>query len=226
MSRRKGKIIEAESDEEIDSYPNLLRPTDPQNPSNSIGPSYNRDTLEYPRPGVVPPPSNGEPIGNRDGPASGSGENCGSDGAKIPEEEGDDEESYFEPNRPVKKINLGHRTEAYPINYLKCATTHTDLLKLRTLYKIPNDVLLTIPGKGDVLSRPHRDYLTLHLESFKLGAKLPLQPYFIKILGRMHLAPGQLHPNGWRVLSTLFVLCERCQLGEPSIVEVKYLYQQ
>lgn len=86
--------------------------------------------------------------------------------------------------------------DSYPIDYLKCATTHTDLLKLRTLYKIPNDVLLTIPEKCDVPSRPPRGYVTLHLESFKLGARLPLQPYFVQILGGMHLAPGQLHPNG------------------------------
>lgn len=76
--------------------------------------------------------------------------------------------------------------DSYPIDYLKCATTHTDLLKLRTLYKIPNDVLLTIPGKCDVPSRPPRGYVTLHLESFKLGARLPLQPYFVQILGGMH----------------------------------------
>lgn len=85
--------------------------------------------------------------------------------------------------------------ESYPIDYLKCATTHTDLLKLRTLYNIPGDVILFIPGKGDVPSRPPKDYVTLHLESFKLRAQLPLQPYFARILGGLHLAPGQLHPN-------------------------------
>ena len=54
---------------------------------------------------------------------------------------------------------------------------------------------------------------------------MPIQPYFVKILGRMRLAPGQLHPNGWRVLSALFVLWERCELGEPSLMKIKYLYQ-
>ena len=41
----------------------------------------------------------------------------------------------------------------------------------------------------------------------------------------MHLAPGQLHPNGWRVLSAMFVLWERCGSEELSLVEVKHLYQ-
>ncbi|XP_024043232.1 uncharacterized protein LOC112099931 [Citrus clementina] len=196
--KTKGKKIVDESDEEIDSYPNLSRPTDPQNPSSSVGPSYNRDALEYPRPGVVPPPSDSEPSGNRGGPASGSGENHGSDGTEIPEKEGGDEECYSEPSRPVKKSNLSHRTEddSYLIDYLDCATTHTNLLKLRTLYLIPNNVLLTILGKGD--SRPPKGYVTLHMESFKLGARLPLQPYFVKILGGMHLAP-----DSWGLLSKL-----------------------
>ena len=166
-------------------------------------------------------------MGNRGGQASGSGENHNSEGVRVPEEEGDGEESSSEPSRPSKKRIPGHRmkADAYPIDYIACTTTHTDLLKLRNLYNIPKDVLLAIPGKCDVPSRPPKGYVTLHLESFKLGARLPLQPYFARILGGMHLAPGQLHPKGWRVLSALFVLWERCGLGEPSLVEVKHLYQ-
>ena len=79
---------------------------------------------------------------------------------------GDGEESSSEPSRPSKKRNLGHRREAdaYPIDYITCATFHTDLLKLRNLYNIPEEVLLVIPGKGDVPSRPPRGYVTMHLE--------------------------------------------------------------
>lgn len=166
MSRRMKEIVIDESDEEIDSYPNLLKSTDPQNPPSNVGPS----NLEYPHPEAILPPSNYEFVGNRGGEVSDSGENHGSKGAGIPEEKGDDEESSSEPSRPSKKRNLDHRIEAdsYPIDYLKCATTHTDLLKLRTLYNIPEDVFLSIPGKCDVPNRPPKGYVTLHLESFKL----------------------------------------------------------
>ena len=228
MSRRRGKLIVDKSDEEVDdSYPNLLRPIDPLYSFSNVGPSINRDTLEYPRPETILASPDYQPIGNRGGQASGSGENHGSEGAGVPEEDGDGKESSSEQSRPYKKRNLGHRMEAdaYPIDYITCATTHTDLLKLRNLYNIPEDVLLAILGKGNVPNRPSKGHVTLHLESFKLGARLPLQPYFVRILGGMHLAPGQLHPNGWRVLSALFVLWERCGLGEPSLVEVKHLYQ-
>ena len=86
--------------------------------------------------------------------------------------------------------------DSYPIDYIVCATTPTGLLKLRSLYSIHDEVLLIIPGKDDVPNRPPRGYVTMHLESFKLGARLPLQPYFARILGGMHLTSGQLHPNG------------------------------
>lgn len=172
MSRWRKEIVVDESDEEIDSYPNLLKSTDPQNPPSNVGPS----TLEYPRPKAILPSSNYELVGNRGGEASGSGENHSSDGVGIPEEEGDDEESSSEPSRPSKKRNLGHKMEAdsYPIDYLKCVTIHTDLLKLRTLYNIPGDVLLSILGKCDVPNHPPKGYVTLHLERFRLGARLPL----------------------------------------------------
>ena len=55
--------------------------------------------------------------------------------------------------------------------------------------------------------------------------RLPFQPYFVHILGTLHLAPGQLNPNGWKVLSDLFVLWDRCGQSKPTIDEVKYLYQ-
>ena len=176
MSRWRGKLVVDESNEEIDSYPNLLRSTNPQYPSSSVGPSYNRDTLEYPRPETILPYSDYEPMGNRGGQASVSGENHDSKGVRVPEEEGDDEESSSEPSRPSNKRNICHRMEAniYPIDYLTCATTHTDLLKLRKLYNIPEDVLLAIPWKCDVPSRPPKGYVTLHLKSFKLEARLPL----------------------------------------------------
>ncbi|KAL9432539.1 hypothetical protein AB3S75_027552 [Citrus x aurantiifolia] len=81
----------------------------------------------------------------------------------------------------------------------------------------------TVGGKKDTPSRPPRGYVTLFLESFKYGLRCPLQPYFARILNGLNLAPGQLNPNGWRVLSGLFILWDRCV--EPTVDEVKHLYQ-
>ncbi|KAH9721958.1 protein NEN1 [Citrus sinensis] len=192
MSNRKRKLIVDEGDEESgDSGLNVPIPTDFLGPSSSVGPSHGRDTLEYPRPLVVSSSPELALVKNRGGPASSSGENHSFGGVGISEGVGDGEGSSSGPSRSAQRRNLGHRVEAdsYPIDFMACATTPTDLFKLRNLYNIPSEVLLVVPGKGDVPSRPLKEYVTMHLESFKLGARLPLQSYFAKILGGMHLAP-------------------------------------
>ena len=164
MSRRRGKLIIDDSDEEVDdSYPNLLRPIDPSYSFSSVGLSYNRDILEYSRPKIILPSLDYELMRNCGGQASGFGENHSSEGAGVPEEVGDGEESSSEPSRPPKKRNLSHRMEVdtYHIDYIVCATTPTDLLKLRNLYNIPEEVLLVIFGKDNVPSRPPRGYVTI-----------------------------------------------------------------
>ena len=45
------------------------------------------------------------------------------------------------------------------------------------------------------------------------------------MLSGLHLAPGQLYLNGWRVLSGMFILWDKCCQSEPTVDEVKHLYQ-
>lgn len=71
---------------------------------------------------------------------------------------------------------------------MDCETTHEDLDKLRMEYGIPNDIKLKIPSKSNTPSRPSRGYVTLHFEYFRLGVKLPLQPYFTSILGKLNIS--------------------------------------
>lgn len=89
--------------------------------------------------------------------------------------------------------------EHYPIDLMTCITTVDDLEEIRTVYKIPSGIDLRILRKKDTPSRPPKGFVTLFLERFKLGMRLPLQTYFIKMLSELHLALGQLNPIGWRV---------------------------
>ncbi|KAL9420497.1 hypothetical protein AB3S75_038133 [Citrus x aurantiifolia] len=108
---------------------------------------------------------------------------------------------------------------------MSCTTTFDELDDLRLRYSIPGEIPLKIPRKKDTPSRPPRGYVTLFLESFKYGLRCPLQPYFARIFNGLNLAPGQLNPNGWRVLYGLFILWDRCCQSEPTVDEVKHLYQ-
>ncbi|XP_024039485.1 uncharacterized protein LOC112098097 [Citrus clementina] len=130
-------------------------------------------------------------------------------------------------SRPEVRSTVGGRAHSqdYAIDFITCMTTFDKLHDLRVRYDILDEIPLKVPGKKDTPSRYPRGYVTLFLESFKYGLRCPLQPYFARILNELNLAPGQLNPNGWRVLSGLFILWDRCCQSGPTVDEVKHLYQ-
>lgn len=113
------------------------------------------------------------------------------------DEGNDNEGESLEETRPVKKPKVSHRAEAesYAIDSMKYETTQLNLDRLRETYSIPSDIDLKILSKNNTSSCPPRGYVTFYLECFKLGTRLPLQPYFAQILSRLNLALGQLNPN-------------------------------
>ncbi|KAL9409333.1 hypothetical protein AB3S75_047676 [Citrus x aurantiifolia] len=161
--------------------------------------------------------------GNNDGEGSFGSEDT------LSKDQRDDsgEMSSPETSRPDRRSTVGGKalSQHYAIDFITCTTTVDELTNLRVKYGIPDDVPLRILGKKDTSSRPPRGYVTMFLESFKLGLRCPLQPYFAQMLNGLNLALGQLNPNGWRVLSGLFILWDRCCQSEPTVDEVKHLYQ-
>lgn len=73
---------------------------------------------------------------------------------------------------------------------MECKRTIDDLDKLRKIYSIHGDMDLRVLSKSDALSYPLRGFVTLCLECFKPGMRLPLKPYFVRVLGRLNLAPS------------------------------------
>lgn len=122
---------------------------------------------------------------------SGSTETSSLNGAESIDKEGSSEENTPKKTKPVKEKKISHRAEvkSYPTDYMKCSTTHHDLNRLRKFYNIHDDIHLKILGKRDTPNRPPKGCVTLYLKCFKLGVRLPLQSYFVRVLGRMHLAP-------------------------------------
>lgn len=137
------------------------------------------------------------------------------------------EGGVVEETQPHKRQRTGQRLEAesFAIDHMRCETSLQDLDQLRAMYHIPASVDLRLPGENNTPSHPPRGYVTLFLESFRWGVRLPLQSYFARVLSQLRLAPGQLNPNGWRVLFGLYVLWRWCNLGEPAVDEIKHLYQ-
>ncbi|KAH9684650.1 hypothetical protein KPL70_013634 [Citrus sinensis] len=217
MSKGKEKVIEVD-DDELDFLPSLLTdltfdPGIPLKPiRSSVGTSSRRMS-----------PQTASLSGNSSEEGSFGSENT------LNEDRGGDsgEVSSSGISRPEGRSTVGGRalSRDYAIDYITCMTTFDALTDLRLRYSIRGEIPLKIPRKKDTPSRPPRGYVTLFLESFKYGLRCPLQPYFAQILKGLNLAPGQLNPSGWRVLSGLFILWDRCCQSEPTIDEVKHLYQ-
>ncbi|GAY51976.1 hypothetical protein CUMW_138420 [Citrus unshiu] len=211
MSKGKEKIVEVD-DDKLDFLPSLL--TDPAfNPGiplepirSSVGTSARRMS-----------PQITSSSGNSGEQGSSGSENT------LSEDGGGDsgEVSPSRTSRPEERSTVGGRalSRDYAIDYMTCTTMFDELDDLRLRYSIPSEILLKVLEKKDTPSRPPRGY------SFKNGLRCPLQPYFARILNGLNLSLGQLNPNGWRVLSGLFILWDRCCQSEPTVDEVKHLYQ-
>ena len=215
MSKGKEKVIEVD-DDELDFLPGLLADPafDPRIPLKPI-----RRNIRTSARRMSPEAT----TSNSDGDES----SCSEDTLSKDPGEDSGEASSPEVSRLEKKKNLGGRAlaENYAIDLMTCMTTTEDLIDLRTIYDILDGIHLRIPGKKDTPNRPPRGHVTLFLENFKFGMRLPLQLYFVQMLSGLHLAPSQLNPNGWRVLFSLFILWSRCCQSEPTVDEVKHLYQ-
>ncbi|KAL9448162.1 hypothetical protein AB3S75_015602 [Citrus x aurantiifolia] len=217
MSKGKEKIVEID-DDELGFLPSLLTDPafDPGIPLEPIRSSVGTSARRMSPQTTSTSGSNGED--GSSGSESTSSENGEGDSGEV---------SPSGTSRPEERGTVGGRTLSrdYAIDYMSCTTTFDELDDLRLRYSIPGEIPLKIPGKKDTPSRPPRGYVTMFLESFKYGLRCPLQPYFARILNGLNLAPGQLNPNGWRVLSGLFILWDRCCQSEPTVDEVKHLYQ-
>ncbi|XP_052291805.1 uncharacterized protein LOC127900659 [Citrus sinensis] len=193
MSKGKEKVVEVD-DDELDFLPSLLtNPAfDPEVPLEPVRPSVRTSARSMSPQTTSTSGSNGEDgsSDSEDTLSGGRGDDSG-------------EASPSGAPRPEGRSTIGGRaiSRDYAIDYMTCTTTFDELEDLRLRYSIPGEIPLKVPGKKDAPSRPPTGYVTQYLDSFKYGLRCPLQPYFARILNGLNLAPGQLNPNGWRVLS-------------------------
>ncbi|KAH9779631.1 hypothetical protein KPL71_007769 [Citrus sinensis] len=217
MSKGKEKVIEIE-DDELDFLPSLL-----------ADPAFHHGVpLEPFRSSVV---TSARRMSPQITSSTGNSGDEGTSGLEdtLSEDQGDDYDEMSSPGtlRLDRRRKVGGRalSDHYAIDFITCTTTVDELDNLRARYGILDDIPFRISGKKDTPSRPPRGYVTLFLESFKLGLRCPLEPYFAQMLNGLNLPPSQLNPNRWRVLSGLFILWDRCCQSEPTVDEMKHLYQ-
>ncbi|GMN59081.1 hypothetical protein TIFTF001_028173 [Ficus carica] len=73
-------------------------------------------------------------------------------------------------------------------------------------FDVPPSVELLAPGADDLPSRPPLGYITLSVEYFRAGLRLPFHPFLRRVLTRLNVAPAQLNANAYRILVSCYIL--------------------
>ncbi|KAK9217940.1 hypothetical protein WN943_006572 [Citrus x changshan-huyou] len=100
----------------------------------------------------------------------------------------------------------GDEHEEYGVNRLNYDTTEKDIEELRKEYHILGDITLRLLGADEVASKLSDGETMIYMEMFRLGFRLPIQPYFARMLVRLGLSHGQLDPNRWRILGCIYIV--------------------
>ena len=80
-------------------------------------------------------------------------------------------------------------------------------------FKVPMDIDFHLPTPSCRLSKPPPGYVVVCLDSSDAGLRLPLCGFYIPMLHVLNVAPLQLNPNVYRVLTTWVVLNNLLGLG-------------
>ncbi|KAL2460632.1 Uncharacterized protein Adt_44052 [Abeliophyllum distichum] len=115
-----------------------------------------------------------------------------------------------------------------------------DMKLLRDAYRIPSDIELLLPDPNERACFPRMGCTALSLNAFVSGIRLPLHPFFRRILRAYGLAPTQVSPNGWgqmRVeddpepnldVPSVYGIANalpRCELSREIVDVIRYIYQ-
>lgn len=94
-----------------------------------------------------------------------------------------------------------------------------DLPLLRAAYQIPDSVVLRAPSAQDRACTFSENEVCLYEEAFRAGLRLPFPRIVRDLLSILHLAPGQLMPNAWKIFyGALLAFEEIGELSRPMTV--------
>ena len=113
----------------------------------------------------------------------------------------------------------------YSVDFYTSAVTLGYLAALRREFRIPDDVVLMVPGSNDLPSRPPPGYIALSAEYFRAGLRLPFHPFLRRALTRLNVAPAQLNANAYRILVSCFILWSKQYAEELPFSAFQNLYR-
>ncbi|KAK3033996.1 hypothetical protein RJ639_033281 [Escallonia herrerae] len=126
----------------------------------------------------------------------------------------EDEECVFEPNVhaqgvkeprgvPAKEVlrESAQSPKPFDAHTLRSKLNSYDLKLLRERCEIPPIVKLRLPEEDEYANMATIDEIGVYWDMFINGFRVPLHPFFIRVLNIYGLAPGQFSPHAWRFMS-------------------------
>jgi hypothetical protein len=95
--------------------------------------------------------------------------------------------------------------------------------RIRSRYQIPGDVVLRIPNL-DEWACSHAEDVAFYESALTAGLRFPIQPFIRELLDFLSLAPGQVAPNGWRVIISSMVMWTESSDSLDNITVEEFLY--
>ncbi|KAK3007571.1 hypothetical protein RJ639_014417 [Escallonia herrerae] len=99
---------------------------------------------------------------------------------------------------------------------LRSKLSSYDLKLLRERCKIPPAIKLRLPDENESANMTTIDEIGVYWDMFINGFRVPLHPFFIRVLKVYGLAPGQFSPHAWRFMSFFIYQCYKLGLNPRS----------
>ena len=106
----------------------------------------------------------------------------------------------------------------------RSSLTSIKLANMLKAHQLASNLKFVIPKRNERASESPEGFVAFSDAIIRSGGALPLHTFFVKVLNYFELAPLQLSPNSWVMLSGLYVLYHQVHSRGPSMSEVHYFY--
>ncbi|KAK3029677.1 hypothetical protein RJ639_039169 [Escallonia herrerae] len=98
-----------------------------------------------------------------------------------------------------------------------------DLKLLRERCEIPSIIKLRLPDENESANMTTLDEIGVYWDMFINGFRVPLHPFFIRVLKVYGLAPDQFSPQAWRFMSFFIYQCHKLGLN-PRVRVFRWVF--
>ncbi|KAK2997609.1 hypothetical protein RJ639_026557 [Escallonia herrerae] len=126
---------------------------------------------------------------------------------------------------PAKEIlaDRAHSPKPFDAHTLRSRLSSYDLKILRDKCEIPPSVKLRLPGDGEAANMSTLNEIGVYYDTFVNGFRVPIHPFFIRVLNAYGLAPGQISLHAWHFISFFIFQCHRLDL-QPRLRVFRWFF--